>query len=124
VLLPDAVRARHRLQVHLRVPVRVEEDDRVGALQVEAEAAGARGEHEYEVGRVGRVELRQQVAAVVTLGVAIEPQVAVPHHLAVLLEQVHELHHLREDEHPVPQRLELGQDAVEQLELARRAPDV
>ena len=50
---------------------------RVGALQVEPEAAGARREHKYEVGRVGRVELRQQVAPVVALGVAVEPQVPV-----------------------------------------------
>ena len=42
--------------------VRVEEDDRVRALQVEPEAACARREHEDEVGRVGRVELRQQLA--------------------------------------------------------------
>ena len=34
--LPDAVRARHRLEIVLRVPVRVEDDDRVGGGQVDA----------------------------------------------------------------------------------------
>ena len=46
--LPDAVRAVLRLQVGLRVPVRVVDDDDVGGLQVDAEAAGARREQEEE----------------------------------------------------------------------------
>ena len=46
--LPDAVRARHRLHVVLRVPVGVEDDARVGGDQVDAEAARARREQEGE----------------------------------------------------------------------------
>ena len=34
--LPDAVRAVHRLQVGLRVPIGVVDDDRIGRLQVDA----------------------------------------------------------------------------------------
>ena len=44
--------------------------------------------------------------------------------LEVLLEQVHQLHHLREDEHAVPHGLELREDPVEQLKLARGSPEV
>ena len=46
----------HRLQVHLRVPVRVVEDDDVGRRQVDAEAAGARRQHEDELFAVRLVE--------------------------------------------------------------------
>ena len=40
------------------------------------------------------------------LGVAVEPQVPVVAQVAVLLEQVHQLDHLREDQHPVAERLQ------------------
>ena len=46
----------HRLQVLLRVPVAVEEDARVGGLQVDAEAARARRHEEEEDLGAGRVE--------------------------------------------------------------------
>ena len=60
--LPDAVHARHRLHVDLRVPVRVEEDARVGGLAVDAEASRARGHEEDELGRY-RVTARARVRA-------------------------------------------------------------
>jgi len=34
------------------------------------------------------------------------------------LHDVHEMRHLSEDEHPVAELLQLGQDAVDKLELA------
>ena len=44
------------LQVHLRVPVGVEEDDDVGRVQVDAQAARARGQQEDELLAALRVE--------------------------------------------------------------------
>ena len=44
LLLPDAVTARLRLQVVLRVPVAVVDDDGVGGGEIDAEAAGARAQ--------------------------------------------------------------------------------
>jgi len=55
------------LFAHLRVPVRVEEDDRVGRLEVESQPARARREHEDEVVRLVTVKLRDELAAVVAL---------------------------------------------------------
>mmetsp|Transcript_24257 Transcript_24257/g.71712 ORF Transcript_24257/g.71712 Transcript_24257/m.71712 type:complete len:740 (-) Transcript_24257:1603-3822(-) len=123
LLLPDPVRAVHRLQVGLRVPVAVEEDDCVGRLEVEPEPARARREHKDEVVRARRVELAEQLAAILALGAAVEAEVLVVAQVEVELEQVHQLHHLREDEHAVAERLQLWQDAVEELELARAAPE-
>eukprot|EP00967_Tisochrysis_lutea_P159177 scaffold328920_cov52-Tisochrysis_lutea.AAC.6 len=46
--LADAMAARHGLQVVLRVPVRIEHDDSVGRCEVDADAARAGSDHEYE----------------------------------------------------------------------------
>ncbi len=43
------LRGAGHLQVHLRVPVGVKHDNCVGCLQIEAQAAGACGQEEYEV---------------------------------------------------------------------------
>ena len=55
----------------MRVPVRVEDDDGVGGLEVKAEAARPRGEQEDEVVRVRLVELGQHVAPVLRLGCSV-----------------------------------------------------
>jgi hypothetical protein len=49
LLLADAVRAVHRLQVHLRVPVRVVQDHDVRRRQVDAQPARARRQQEDEL---------------------------------------------------------------------------
>ena len=46
-----------------------------GYLQVESQSAGASGQHEEEVLRVGLVERPQQVTALLSLGGAVQPQV-------------------------------------------------
>ena len=75
--LPGAVCSLNRRRYLVRVPVAVEDDDGIGGLQVEAEAAGARRQNEDEVLGVGRVELHQQLAAIVRLRRAVQPQVLV-----------------------------------------------
>ena len=47
--LADPVGAIHGLQVHLGVPVGVVQDHDVSRVQVDAEAAGPRGQHEHEL---------------------------------------------------------------------------
>jgi hypothetical protein len=58
--LAEPVNPGHRLQVALRVPVRVEEDGGVCGLAVDAETAGPCGHEEEEDGRARRVEGLQQ----------------------------------------------------------------
>ena len=57
------------------IPVRVVDDDGVGGLQVEAEAAGARAQDEHEVLGVLHAEQLQQLTAVVRLGRPVQTQV-------------------------------------------------
>lgn len=46
------------------IPIRVEDNDGVGTLQVKAQSARARRQQEDEVLRVGVVKLLQEVAAI------------------------------------------------------------
>eukprot|EP00964_Phaeocystis_antarctica_P086870 scaffold55055_cov60-Phaeocystis_antarctica.AAC.1 len=109
-----------RLQVRVRVPVAVEDDARVGRHQVDAEAARARREQEDVDGRVG-VEVVHRLHAVGRGDAAVEPPELPCPPREVVLEDVEHARHLREDEHlVVALPLELRQDAVEQLHLARR----
>mmetsp|Transcript_22778 Transcript_22778/g.67502 ORF Transcript_22778/g.67502 Transcript_22778/m.67502 type:complete len:715 (+) Transcript_22778:982-3126(+) len=121
LLLPDPVRAVHRLQVGLRVPVAVVDDDRVGRLQVDAEPARARGEEEEEAVRVGLVEgvnhllplrpTRRPVDAAIVKAILVPVG-------AVVLEDVEHARHLREDEDAGALRLEPHEQLVEQRHLA------
>ena len=69
------MRAVLGLQVRVRVPVRVEDDDGVGGLEVEPETTGARGEDEDLVGRVLGVEECDGRGALLGLGASVETQV-------------------------------------------------
>jgi hypothetical protein len=77
LLLADAVRAVHRLQVHLRVPVAVVEDDDVGSREVDAQAARARREQEAKLLAAVRVERVDHVLAVLARRVAVDAAVLV-----------------------------------------------
>ena len=118
LLLPDAVAARLRLQVVLRVPVRVEDDHRVRRREVDAEPARAGGEEEDEVLGAGLVEAVHRALALLAGHRAVEPLVLPALQAQVLREDVEHPHHLREDEHAVPGRLQPLEQLVEQHHLA------
>jgi len=69
------VAARHRLHVVLRVPVRVEHDDRVGGGQVDADAARARREHEEKGPRHRVREAVDRLLPLLAADGAVEPLV-------------------------------------------------
>jgi len=118
------VRAVHGLQVLVRVPVRVEYDDRVGLLQVQAQAARPRAQQEAEDVASGAVEALEHLAALVGLGASVQAQVLDVLQVEVVLHDGHETCHLAEHEDSVAGLLQLGQDAVEELELAAGSVDV
>ena len=53
------------LQILVRIPVRVENDDSVGGLQIETETTGTSRQQEEEIIRVFVVEPLEQVTSVV-----------------------------------------------------------
>lgn len=67
VLLADTMGAILGLQILVWVPIRVEDDDSVGRLQVEAETSGTRGQQEEEV-LAGGVEQTQEFPSILRLG--------------------------------------------------------
>ena len=120
LLLADPVRAILRLDVGLRVPVRIEEDDRVGRLQVDAEPAGPRRQEEDELRRALRVERDDRLVALGAARAAVDPAVLVLPHAAVVLEDVEHSRHLREDQHSVAVLLQPLEQLVQHDELAAR----
>ena len=97
----------------MRIPIGHEDDDRVGCLQVQPEAAGARRKQEDEVLRVGLVENLEHVGALVALGHAVKPEEPVAFEVEVVLDNGHALGHLAEHqdlERKKQERLLVSQD--------------
>ena len=115
--LPDAVAPVHRLHVRVRVPVRVVDDDRVRGGEVDAEATGSGRQQEDADIWVG-VELVHLPSTFLPLHAPVDAAHLLALLLKVGLDQVEHLRHLREDERLVTLRPELGQQAVQQAELA------
>jgi hypothetical protein len=61
------------LEVVLRVPVAVEDDDGVGGGEIDAQTARPRRQQETEVLRAGRVEVIDRVLAQLALYSAVQP---------------------------------------------------
>ena len=122
--LPDAMHARHRLQVDLRVPVGVEEDARVGGLAVDAEAARARRHEEAEPAAAHHVEGVDVDRALHAVCGAVEAAVLVLAVVEEVFEQVQRRGELREEDDAVAGAVELVEEPVEQLELARAVDEL
>lgn len=112
-----------RLQVLLRVKVRVEEDDGVGGGEVDALPAGAGGEQE-DARVVVVVEVVDLFAAALLRHAAVDAADVPAAELAAVVFENVELHlELREDEHLVAFVEKLGQEAVEEEHLAGGCDD-
>ncbi len=109
------------LEIVLRVPVRVENDDRVGGGQVDAEAAGSRRQEEAKVLRSFGVEVFQRLASKLALDATVQSLEGKVAQLQVLADQVEHAHHLREDEHAVARFAQAHQQLVQQHQLSRAA---
>lgn len=119
-LLPDAPRALAGLLVDDGVPVGVEEHDAVGAGEVQAEAADARGEQRAVDARI-LVELVHQIVARDAGRGAVHADVAVLALRDGVLDDVQHHARLAEDEHLVPVGLPLLEQLHERRELRAAA---
>lgn len=106
------------------VPVGIEDDNCVRSLQIETKTASTRAQDEDEVVRIGTIELFEQGAAVLGLGRAVETEVLVTLVGEEVFENVHQRRHLAEQQRLVFRRLQLGQNAIEQLEFTRHPVEV
>lgn len=102
-LLANAVGAVHGLQILHRVPVVLEEDDRVGAGEVEPEPADVSGQ-QHEVDARVLVEGRHHLVALALVRLAVHPRVGHAGHVhtqQVRLQHVQHARALGKDERPV-----------------------
>ena len=111
------MRAVHRLEVHLRVPVAVVDDDGIGGGEVDTQTSGAGGEEEDKLLRAGGVVRVDHVLARVPVGVTVDAAVLVPAEEEVILEDVEEAGHLGEDEDAAALLLELLEQLIEEDHL-------
>ena len=118
--LPDAVAARHRLQVVLRVPVAVVDDGGVGGGEGDAHPAGARGE-QVDKARPVAVEAVDARLPVRLARAPVQALELVRHLVQVVLQQVQHDGELREDQNLLALALELGQELGDEGHLPRRA---
>mmetsp|Transcript_8845 Transcript_8845/g.30409 ORF Transcript_8845/g.30409 Transcript_8845/m.30409 type:complete len:769 (-) Transcript_8845:151-2457(-) len=118
LLLANSVSAVHGLQVHLRVPVRVVQDDDIGGVQVDSEATCPRGKQEGKLLRVGGVVRIDALLPVLSRGVSVNPAVLVPPKEHVVLEDVEQAGHLGEDKDARTLLLQPGQELVQQDHLS------
>ena len=119
LLLTDSVRPIHGLQVHLRVPVGVKNDDDVGSVEVDAQSAGPRRQHEDELGRARSVVLLDLRVPVLVGRLTVDTTVAVATVPTVVLENVENSGHLCEDEDSRALALKLGEKLVEDGKFLR-----
>mmetsp|Transcript_8046 Transcript_8046/g.19965 ORF Transcript_8046/g.19965 Transcript_8046/m.19965 type:complete len:209 (-) Transcript_8046:1229-1855(-) len=116
--------AVHRLQVHLRVPVAIVDNDRVCGHKVDAQPTGACGEQKDELLAAISIVCVDHVLAVVARGVAVDAAVLVLAVDKVVLQNIQQPGHLGEDEHAAPLLLEAGQKLIQQHQLARVLDEV
>ncbi|KAG5458151.1 MAG: hypothetical protein BJ554DRAFT_1686 [Olpidium bornovanus] len=104
--------------VLVRIPVRVENNDRVGGLEVEPKAPGARGQEEDGDVRLWVIELPEQLRPVVGLDRAVQAKVFVTAEMQEVFHDGHDRCHLEKNQHAVAGPEKLGEYPVQQLEFA------
>ena len=107
----------HGLEVNLRVPVRVIQDDMVRSHQVQAETSCTRGKHENCQVRAWLGELTDVLFSLLQLGGAVKPAELVLSHRAVVFEDVEEASEVREQQDLLPLLLDFLEESVEELEF-------
>lgn len=106
------------LQIHLRVPIRIEDDDCVCCLKVQTQPSSPSAEQKDVELTVWLVEELHPLLSIFCLCRTIKPKVPDTSVLEIRLHDVHEMSHLREDEHAMPKAFEFGQNAIDELKLA------
>lgn len=115
--LTDPVAAVLRLQVHRRIPIRVEEDDGVRADEVQANSACPSGENHGKDSRVA-VELLDPELPFVRGDGAVEAEIGKTQESEEPLENREHSRELGENEHPVAFRREPLEEREENEKLA------
>lgn len=61
-LLSDAMGTSHSLQIVLRIPIAIEDDDCVSRFKIDSQTSSSSGEEEDKVRRIRRIEVLDRLA--------------------------------------------------------------
>ena len=122
--LADTVRPVDGLQVHLRIPIRIENDDDVGLMEVDANTAGPRREYEDLLLALGILEVINAEVALVRRRLPVDSTIPIASNPQHVVKNVHELRHLAEDEYLAVFADQLRDQVVEDFELHRGVDNV
>ena len=124
LFLTDTVSTVLSLEIHLRIPITVVENDNIGGGKVDTETTSSGRKHEDELIGVLLVVGRDLGIAEVTIGTTVDATVIVLLHVAVVFEEVQNASHLREDEDTGALLLEPHKKLVEEHHLTGVLNDV
>ena len=123
-LLADSVRPVNGLQVHLGIPVRVEKYHDVGLVEVDADAASSGREDEDLFLALRVLKVINPEIALVSWSLPIDSAVFVATNPKHVVENVHQLGHLAEDEDLAVLADELGDEVIQYFEFHGGVDDV
>jgi len=106
------------------IPIRVKDNNRIGLLQIQAQTTSSGREQEAENIRVLSMESLQHVAALISLGAAVQSQVLYALVVEVVLHDSHQTRHLAKHEHTMVGGLQLWQNTIKKLKFAASPEDV
>ena len=106
------------LQIHLRVPVRVKDNDRVSSLQVESQSSSPSTQQKHIELTIRLVEQLHPLLPGLCLSRPVQPQMPYTPVIEISLHYVHQVSHLGKDQQSVSESLEFRQNPVDKVELS------
>mmetsp|Transcript_44997 Transcript_44997/g.74558 ORF Transcript_44997/g.74558 Transcript_44997/m.74558 type:complete len:441 (-) Transcript_44997:289-1611(-) len=112
------MRTIHGLQIHLRVPIAIVDDDDIRRLQIDAETASTRRQQEHKQLALGRIKLIHRRLSIFARRTAINPAIVMLSNGAIIFQDIQNARHLTEDEHTTARQFQLRQQLIEQQQFA------
>jgi hypothetical protein len=114
----------HGLEIHLRVPITIIQDNSVGSHQVETQTTCSSRDEEDELVSIRRSEVINLQLSVIELGTSIKSAIFVLHESAVVLKNIQHRCKSREDQALTVVCLRFAEESVQELHLAASFDDM
>lgn len=122
--LADTMRPVNGLQVHLRVPIRIEYDNDVGLMEVDANTARPRRQNEDLFLAIWILKIINTEVTLVCRRLPVNSTIPIATNSKHVIKNIHELRHLTEDEYLAILADQLRDQVVEDFEFHRGVDNV